>query len=71
MKDVLFSLIVVRYCVCMGGCMCLASFFLFIRSFTVWTQDVFVAGREGPGARGPRSPSSKETKCILYSLYMK
>ena len=54
-----FSHIVVRDCVCMGGCrcMCIASFSL-IRSFTAWTQDAFVAGQEGPGARGPRSPSS-------------
>ena len=34
------------------------SKFSFIRLFTAWTQDAFVAGREGPGARGPRSPSS-------------
>ena len=42
----------------MGGCrcMCIASFFVY--SFIHKTQDAFVAGREGPGARGPRSPSS-------------
>ena len=44
----------------MGGCrcMCIANFFSFIRSFTAWTQHAVVAGREGPGAKGPRSPSS-------------
>ena len=32
--------------------------FLFVNSVTVQTQHAFVAGREGPGAGGPRPLSS-------------
>ena len=62
MKDVcssLFSLIVVKCCVCKDGCrcMCIASFFFYSFIHSVDTRCVRGKARRS-GASGPRSPSS-------------